>query len=60
MAKRAHLPKPNVGDMAKLRGRDPVGRIVQQDYNGWCLMDWTPDMPVGPKIVHIDELERLT
>lgn len=46
-----------IGDRVKLRGRNPVGYIQQINSNSWCKVDWDI-CAIGPKIVHLNELER--
>lgn len=48
-----------VGETVRLRGRAPWGTLVQIGVGTrWCVVKWA-ETP-GPKIVHLDELERGT
>lgn len=46
-----------IGDRVNLRGRKPTGCIRQINSNLWCKVDWDI-CAIGPKIVHLNELER--
>lgn len=48
-----------IGETVRLRGRAPWGTLVQIGVGTrWCVVKWA-ETP-GPKIVHLDELERGT
>lgn len=54
-----HAEKLVVGEVVRLRGRAPWGTLVQIGVDTrWCVVKWA-ETP-GPKIVHLDEVERWT
>lgn len=50
-------PEPKVGDMVKLRGREPRGELKYVGIAGWSRVEWVGEQ--GPKIVGISELEKV-
>lgn len=52
--------RPAIGQLVKLRGREPSGTLVRHNpATDWCEVAWSDNGPHGPRIVHINELERV-
>lgn len=50
---------PTRGDSVKLRGREPRGVIAKMDEETqWVTVDWDKGFTVGPRYVHLLELEN--
>ncbi len=58
MGKKLKKAPIELGDHVRLIGRAPTGKLVQFGVGTkWCVVNWDAGVR-GPKIVHIDELER--
>ncbi len=56
--KKAPQNTPAVGDLCRLRGRLPEGKLAEVNARGWAKVEWT-SAAKGPAIVHLHELERI-
>ena len=72
MAKKTKLPPPENGDRVRLRGRGGEGWLMHINERKWAFVWWDyfnevmgfdywkgPWRKEGPRIVHLDELERI-
>lgn len=60
MAEPTNLPK--VGDRVKARGKELYGVLIYKSVHepNWVHVNWDGDLPPGPRVCHLHELEKVS